>query len=30
MSIQVDTRIISIEYDPFYRYTVRVGGRLCA
>lgn len=24
MGIQVDTRIISIEYDPFYRYTVRV------
>lgn len=24
MDIQVDTRIISIEYDPFYRYTVRV------
>lgn len=24
MSVNVDTRIISIEYDPFYRYTVRV------
>ena len=24
MGVNVDTRIISIEYDPFYRYTVRV------
>ena len=24
MDVNVDTRIISIEYDPFYRYTVRV------
>ena len=24
MGVDVDTRIISIEYDPFYRYTVRV------
>ena len=24
MGVSVDTRIISIEYDPFYRYTVRV------
>ena len=24
MGIQVDTRIISIQYNPFYRYTVRV------
>ena len=24
MGVNVDTRIISIEYDPFYRYTVRI------
>ena len=25
MGVNVDTRIISIEYDPFYRYSVRIG-----